>query len=214
MLGESHTMTSHGKRKRDHPAEDTLADLAENRLGSDLRTELLAHVDACGRCRKRLEAVTVLLSRLAGGNLESPPEWLSAWAADLPRSHPRRVPRPARSRLRLAFDSMVLKPAGVRGQATRPRRLVFRSGPVDIDLEIDARPDGSLILNGQILDSSVPGGRLFDSGTVAIKSGRSVVARSPLSELGMFRIAAPGSGTFSLSIESRDFNCGIPSLEI
>lgn len=65
----------------------------------------------------------------------------------------------ARSRIAVLFDSF-LQPAfeGVRSASLGTRQMLYRADPFQVDLQIEAKPDGNhLIVTGQLLDLSNPG---------------------------------------------------------
>lgn len=161
------------------------------------------------------ETVEARLSRFLHEPLETPPDWLMAWAEDLPRSHPRRVARGLMQALTLSFDSWALLPMGARSGADRKRRLVYRAGQVDLDLEIEALGGAAQrVLRGQILDAAIPGGRTFTTGEVRLLRGRRSVARTTLRPAGDFTFAAVTSERYTLQIEAPGFRCRVAGLDL
>lgn len=163
--------------------------------------------------------VESLLHKLLTEPLDSPPDWLAAWAEDLPRSHPRRVPRGLIQALTLTFDSWQMVPVGARSGPDRNRRLVFRAGSIDVDLEIEALGaargrEAQRIVRGQILDAGIPGGRTFTAGEVRLVRGRRAVARAPLSERGDFTLPAVSAERYALHVEAPGFRCRVAAIEL
>lgn len=161
------------------------------------------------------EMLEARLARTLREPLESPPEWLMNWAEDLPRSHPRRVARGVRQALTLAFDSWALIPVGARSGADQKRRLVFRSGKVDLDLEVEALGAAAQrVLRGQVLDAGIPGGRTFATGEVRLLRGTKPVASTTLHPSGDFTFQAVASERYTLQIDAPGFRCRVAGLEL
>lgn len=163
--------------------------------------------------------VESLLHKLLTEPLDAPPDWLAAWAEDLPRSHPRRVPRGLIQALTLSFDSWQMVPVGARSGPDRNRRLVFRAGSIDVDLEIEALGaargrEAQRIVRGQILDAGIPGGRTFTAGEVRLVRGRRAVARAPLGERGDFTLPAVSAERYALHVEAPGFRCRVAAIEL
>lgn len=160
-----------------------------------------------------------LLRKLLKEPLDTPPDWLVAWAEDLPQAHPRRVPRGLIQALTLTFDSWQMVPVGARSGPDRTRRMVFRAGSIDVDLEIEpiGGPRGretQRVIRGQILDSGVPGGRTFRTGEVKLLRGRRAVACVALNERGDFTLPAVAAERYALYVEAPGFRCRVTALEL
>lgn len=161
------------------------------------------------------ESLEIRLSRALREPLEAPPDWLMAWGEDLPRSHPRKLARGVLQTLALSFDSWALLPVGARSGAERKRRLVYRAGEVDLDLEVEARgSESTCTVRGQILDAGIPGGRTFTAGEVRLFRGRRPVARAALQPSGDFAFPAVASQRYTLQIDAPGFRCRVAGLEL
>jgi anti-sigma factor RsiW len=191
----------------EHTNDSSLLDRIEGRLGRQENLAIDVHLKDCPRCRKRAKELEAVVTPLLRRSLVTTPSWLRNWSEDLPQSHPRRVARATSRLLRLTFDSWALKLAGARSVASGVRRLVFRSGPVDLDLQIETGPAGRLRLRGQVLDGSIPGGRTFAAGQVEVRSGRRSAGTSPLGRRGDFVLADLAPGTYEVRITARGLLC-------
>ena len=159
--------------KSGHPETADLLDRIEGRLTPERLEEVESHLVGCRRCRKSLDELIRVTGLLAVSTLESPPEWLANWADDRPRDEPRKAPRRMEPILRLVLDSWQLQPMGARGTAPSSRRLLYRTGSVDLDIELDLGRGGrTATIQGQILDATVAGGRQFSAGHVRLLAGR------------------------------------------
>lgn len=201
-------------RNSDHPEVDILLDHAEKRLAGAEARRVAEHLESCRRCRGRLEELGHLASSLGGPLIEAPPEWLANWADDLPRMHPRRAPARGFPSFRLVFDSWQAATVGARGATQTSRRLLFRAGSVDLDIELEI-PAGrtDAVIQGQVLDASVPGGRVFEKGEARLVSGRRTVMRAPLDAHGRFRLSGVPRRRYQLHLQATGFKLQLPEIE-
>ena len=178
----------------DHPEAGVLLDFAESRLDSGSSIAVSAHLEGCRRCRGKIEELRRLTAAIPGRHLEQPPEWLANWADDLPRLHPR--PRPVENR-----------PALARSVGAAPRRLVYRAGTSDLDLEIEPSAPGHVRLFGQILD----GGAGTRKGAVKVLRGGRTIARATIDAEGRFSVERRPSGkSCTLLVETADLKLELP----
>jgi hypothetical protein len=92
----------------------------------------------------------------------------------------------------LAYDSAAAsEPAGVRGNATRPRQLTFESGDTTLEVELSGRE-----LLGQVL----PGRRV----RVRLSTPDGPGPELDSDDRGRFRVAEVPSGVFRLSYDAHD----------
>ena len=103
--------------------------------------------------------------------------------------------RSAKPASELLFDSLAQAlPAGARRSVVSARQLLYRVGPIYIDMEIDkeATSDQASIV-GQMLDSSRPGHPLAGVPVVLLDQGR-----------GVARTLTNGNGEFHLDFAMKD----------
>jgi len=201
--------------KTGHPETGELLDQLEGRLALDRLREVATHVLACRRCQRSIEELKRVTNSLGASTLESPPEWLANWADDRPRDQPKKVPKGLMPILRLVLDSWRLEPLGARGVAPSSRRLLYRAGSVDLDIELDlGRAGRTATVRGQILDATVTGGRQFSEGHVRLLAGRRLVVKVPLGTRGDFRLSDVPRRVYHLNIAAAGFRVRVDSFEI
>jgi hypothetical protein len=98
------------------------------------------------------------------------------------------------------FDSF-LQPmqAGTRSSGLRTRQMLYRADPYQIDIQIEAKPEGNrLIVTGQLLDVSSPGvvGRDVK---VTLSNHRGNVIHTVTNQFGEFRSEIENTGDLELS---------------
>jgi CheY-like chemotaxis protein len=96
---------------------------------------------------------------------------------------------PAGRLAKLIFDSFGQPlPAGVRSFQGAPRHLVFRSGPILVDVRLEAAHHGNpASLAGQVLDHSNPG-RVMKDISISVRSGPQEIAFATTNQLGEFHL--------------------------
>jgi hypothetical protein len=98
------------------------------------------------------------------------------------------------------FDSF-LQPAlvGARSTCTGMRQMLYRADPYQVDIQIEARPDGNrLVITGQLLDVSRPE-TVAKEIPVKISNRRGAVVHTVTSEFGEFRTEIANSGDLEIS---------------
>jgi hypothetical protein len=104
------------------------------------------------------------------------------------------------SSLEVLFDSC-LHPTrgGARSSGPGTRQVLYRAEPYQIDIQIEAKPEGNrLIVTGQLLDVSLPGivGRDVK---ITLSNYRGNVIHTITNQLGEFRAEIENSGDLELS---------------
>lgn len=93
--------------------------------------------------------------------------------------------------------------AGARASGLGTRQMLYRSDPYQIDLQIEARPDGRrLAVTGQLLDVSGPGTVGRDV-AVQVSNRRGTAVQLVTNEFGEFRGEVENTGDLELSIVGR-----------
>jgi CheY-like chemotaxis protein len=118
---------------------------------------------------------------------------------------------------RLSFDSIRQRlPAEVRASHARSRRLLYKYGSLEVDLQIEPRGGfNSLALAGQILDSARVD-RKFDSVPVVLHGRKRVVAQTTANQFGEFVLDFRLESTLRLEIgisETQRLSVALPNLE-
>ena len=140
-----------------HPTVEVLIDHIENKWSSPGASDLDAHLEVCGTCRRKVAEFREVLEFLAEDGQNEPPRDLLDWAIGVfqPVLH---LPKSASPRLRRiakrVFDSFEQPvPAGARSAAgVSPRHLLYQADGIDVDVRVESSKDEDhLTLVGQIL---------------------------------------------------------------
>lgn len=121
----------------------------------------------------------------------------------------------------LLFDSF-LQPmlAGARAGSMGTRQMLYRTDPYQIDIQIEAKPEGNqLMVTGQLLDASSPGIAGRDV-RITISNHRGSVFHTVTNQFGEFRgeiensgdleLSFPGAGEKSIAISLRNALGNLP----
>ena len=112
-------------------------------------------------------------------------------------------PNKATGCVELLFDSL-MQPAysGARTAGTGIRQMLYRADSFQIDLQIEARPGGRLIIvTGQVLDVSRP--EIIGSGLqVTLSNRRGNLVHAMTNEFGEFHVEIQNSGNLELTLRS------------
>lgn len=109
----------------------------------------------------------------------------------------------AKGMLALLFDSFRQPlPAGVRSTGTAPRRMLYATEALKIDVQVEPQADGqTIVVTGQLLDLRQPGAVVRDMKvTLSNRRGRTVEAST--NEFGEFREEIENSGDLELMFPS------------
>ena len=113
--------------------------------------------------------------------------------------------KPSGSLVEILFDSL-MQPAlgGARSSAAGPRQMLYRADSYQIDIQIEAKPDGNLlVVTGQLMDVSIP--EIVSRGTeITLSDGRGNSAQLLTNEFGEFRGEIANSGDLRLSVVRRN----------
>jgi hypothetical protein len=172
-----------------HFPEQDWIDHARQVNGSEQRAAMQKHLDeGCFECGKTLELWRRIVTLTQNQYLIEPPDW-AVRTVQASFSLRKLVPFPAGT-LELAsllFDSALqpMAAAGVRGSAAFPQ-LLYKSGSVCIDMRVQPKPGSdSIILMGQLLDSSKPGHGIGGIPVSLLCEG-DTVSRNQTNDLGEF----------------------------
>lgn len=144
-----------------HFTTEEWIDFVNRAVSPGYSEEMERHLkEGCKRC---LETVSmwqrVHKSASAEGNYQPPDDAVRVAKAGFGAAGLKGQRKESRSRISVLFDSF-LQPVveGARSAATDLRQMLYRADPFQIDLQIEAKPDGNdLMVTGQLLDLSNPG---------------------------------------------------------
>ena len=110
-----------------------------------------------------------------------------------------------RNSVQLLYDSFVQPAtAGTRSVGLHVRQMLYRADPYQIDLQVEAEPDGNrLIVTGQLIDARLPD--IADPGVqVTLSDGRGNIVNTLTNQFGEFRAELNRSGDLDLTFVGRD----------
>lgn len=187
-----------------------IADLAEDRVAPDMRTESMAHISSCSHCAEKLRRLDEVVRLMASDRSTDAPRDVVAYAMNIFSSRAKSSKQSLKRRIlaALSFDSSLNEaPAfGVRSGQTGSRQLIYSAEESDIDLRITLNDD-MWVVAGQILREDCAGGR------VEIE-GLSGSAAATLNELCEFTFPAVPPGNYILRVNMTDVEVELPQLEL
>ena len=184
-----------------------LADLAEDKLPANERTESLDHVSSCSRCGSELQRLGSLITAMRTDTSEDAPRDVIAHAFNIFRQRETQPSLLRRIVAALSFDSRALTPAfGVRAGQSAVRQLLYEAEDNELDLRLVAVGE-QWVIAGQVLGASCAGGQ------VELASDSAIVAAS-LNDLCEFKLAAVPAGSYRLRLRLEDVEIEVPQLEL
>jgi hypothetical protein len=98
------------------------------------------------------------------------------------------------------FDSLLQPmPVGARSSGLGTRQMLYRADPYQIDIQIEAKPEGNrLMVTGQLLDVSSPGTVGRDV-KITLSNRRGNIIRTVTNQFGEFRGEVENTGDLELS---------------
>jgi hypothetical protein len=192
-----------------HLSVETLADLAEDRLGAEVQETALAHIATCSACDKGLLELRHLMRTMRSDRGEDVPgEVLNAaidiFSRQLQLTTPSSIRRIVAT---LTFDSLKSTPAfGMRSGQASSRQLLYSAEESDLDLRITLENDQCVVAGQVLRDSCI-------EGLVEI-SGASGFAETSLNELCEFIFPALPLGNYQLRVKMGDVEIEVPELEL
>ncbi len=188
-------------RPRDtHPTLRHLADVHDGVAAGASARRTRAHLDqGCAPCRRRAARLGSVLAVFAAGAPEEPPAALTRRVLGMLRAAGFEAPAGLDAEvLVLAADSAEAGLAGVRSAPGAVRRVLYRGGADEVDLELRARVSGIDVL-GQVLPTDPAAAPPRDEGVVrATVDGRRHEA--PLRADGRFTLRGLSAGWLVLEI--------------
>jgi hypothetical protein len=189
------------------------ADFVRGLAGPEIAKEMEEHAGKCESCAAEVAAwSTVSLAMRRERTYEPPSSVVRVAKAAMATAGPE--PAPSRTRIfaQLVFDSLTQASAGgVRGAMSGPRQLLYRAGPVVIDMRLEDREGGDRhSLVGQVLSSENSEEGLNEM-PVHLMCGRSEVAKTRTNLFGEFQLEYENAKDLQVFLElSHDKDVFIP----
>ena len=183
-----------------HVTTEEGIDLANQVLSPSQRLALEGHLECgCERCMKAISRWRRVRRMAAAETSYQPPKEAVRIAKAAFAGSPWARARKASGIIEVLFDSF-LQPAleGVRSAGAGTRRMLYRAGPFQVDLQIEAPAGGgSVVVTGQLLDLRDP--EIVGSHVPLMLSNlRGRVIRATTNQFGEFREEIEGTGDLEL----------------
>lgn len=192
-----------------HIPFDRLVDLAEGRLPTEERDQLLAHIASNPQAAAEFAELERMLDLMRSDDMEDAPSYVVSRANRLMRQKKSgEVAQPnliQRLVALLKFDSaMAPAAAGIRSVQSDVRQMLYSAEGYDIDLRVMPTGD-TWMVSGQLLGPSAQG--------QAMLQGPATVY-ADLNELSEFNLDGVPSGQYTLTLHLEDVDIDIDSLDI
>jgi hypothetical protein len=185
-----------------HFTTEEWVDLVNQVASTGQRKAMQKHLESgCKRCMETVALwQKVCNAAAAEANYQPPADSVRVAKATFATSGWAAKPKKAGISIELLFDSF-LQPAlaGARSAATGMRQMLYRADPYQVDVQIEAKPEGHrLIVTGQLLDVSRPD--VVGSETrVTMSNRRGAIVHTMTNQFGEFRGEIENSGDLELS---------------
>jgi hypothetical protein len=187
-----------------HFTDERWLDFARRLLPEGDERHMQSHLDegcaSCSEVYRTWQSVYRIVSRESAYQPDD--TLVNAVKRKYSGTFPRRAGPDALARLaELVFDSLwspVTAAAGVRSIASSARHLLYRSGPLAIDVRLN-RHDGSLVsIAGQVMERA---GAEFGDHDVQVLRGDAVLSRTTTNEFGEFQATVDHGPGIRIRIE-------------
>jgi hypothetical protein len=186
-----------------HFSLEQWADFANENVSANERAFMERHLEmGCSRCT-HVFAEWQSLKRFAvqESQNDAPRDVVAFVKAAFKTLNPGRAPGIVEMLAQLVFDSFQ-RPAlaGVRSGSPDSRCLLYRAGPVLIDLNLNlAHSSGHITLQGQVMDSETEAKGIQEI-PVLLQSGQETVARTQTNEFGEFQLECDARKSLQISV--------------
>jgi hypothetical protein len=186
-----------------HFSLENWADFANHKVSVDERASMERHLEmGCSHCSHVIAEWQSLKRFAAQESQNNPPGDVVAFVkAAFKALRPRRAPGIVETLAELVFDSF-RQPAlaMVRSCAVDSRCLLYRAGPVLIDLNLNlTQSSGHIALQGQVMDSETEG-KGIEEISVLLQSGQETIARTQTNEFGEFQLECDARKSLQISV--------------
>lgn len=191
-----------GERIMKHFTTEEWVDFVNQVASSSQQTAMQKHLESgCKACRKMVDLWQKVRRTAAAERSYQPPADSVRAAKAAFAAVGRAVPaKESGGLIEMLFDSF-LQPAvaGSRSAGVGMRQMLYRADPYQIDLQIEAKPEGNrLTVTGQLLDVTRPDFAGSDI-QVTLSNRRGSVVHTTTNQFGEFRSEIDFSGDLELS---------------
>jgi hypothetical protein len=186
-----------------HFSLEEWADFTNQNVGRDKQTFMEHHLEAsCSHCERIISSWRSLKDFGLQESQIEVPQGAVALAKAAFLTH-RKRPKPGALAVfaQLIFDSFRQPElAGVRSGSADSRCLLYRAGPVLIDLSLDlTQQSGHVALQGQVMDSETEA-KGIEEIPVSLQSGQETLAHTQTNEFGEFELACNARKSLQVSV--------------
>jgi len=186
-----------------HFSLEKWTDFANQNVTTDEQVAMQKHLDTgCSRCNRLLVNWSSLKDFASRESKNEPPRDALAFVKSAFLTvRPTRTPRIMTIFAQLVFDSgRQAAPAGVRRDLPDTRSLLYKAGPVFIDLSVNtAHSSGHIALLGQVMDSETKT-KGIEQIPLLLQSGQETLARTVTNEFGEFALECEARRSLQLSV--------------
>lgn len=187
----------------EHFSLEKWADFANQNVTPDERASMQRHLETgCSRC-SRVIAEWHLLKNFASheSKNEAPRDVLAFVKSVFDTLGPRRPSGIMTTLAELVFDNTHQTAlAGVRRGSVDSRCLLYKAGPVFIDLSLDLKQSsGHIALQGQVMDSDTKTKGIVEI-PVLLQSGQETLARTLTNEFGEFALECEARKSLQIAV--------------
>ena len=185
-----------------HFTTEEWIDFVNQLATSGKKLEMQQHLDSgCKRCQETIDLwQKVRKTGAAERNYQPPADIVCAAKAAFATAGWAAKPERAPGLIELLFDSF-LQPAlaGARSAGTGMRQMLYRAGPYQVDVQIEAKPEGNrLVVTGQVLNVSRTD-FVVSALQVTLSNRRGSTVHAVTNQFGEFRGEIDSSGDLELS---------------
>ncbi len=186
-----------------HFSLEKWADFANQKVSAGERTSMEYHLEmGCPQCTGIIaEWESLKCFAVQESHNDAPGDVVAFVKAAFKTLSPRRAPGIAATLAQLVFDSFQQPAlAGVRSGSPDSRSMVYRAGPVLIDLNLNlTQSSRHIALQGQVMDSETTA-KGIEEIPVLLQSGQETIARTQTNEFGEFRLECDARKSLQISV--------------
>jgi hypothetical protein len=187
-----------------HFSVENWADFVNQNVSSGERKSMGRHLETgCPQCAHVIAEWQVLKRFAVQESQNEAPETVVALVkAAFKTQGPRPVPGIMETLAELVFDSF-REPtlAGVRSGSVDSRCLLYRAGPVLIDLNLNlSQSSGHIDLQGQVMDSETTDAKGIEEIPVLLQSGQETIAHTQTNQFGEFQLECEARKSLQISV--------------
>lgn len=196
------TEKGNGGTEMNHFSTEEWIDFVNQAASSDQRKAMKEHLESgCRRCTETVALWQKVRNMAAAeASYQPPAESLRIAKAAFATAGWAVKPKKLGGLIEVLFDSFLHPaPAGARSVAVGARQMLYRADPYQVDVQIEAKPEGNrMLITGQLLDVSRPD-VMGSEIQVTLSNRRGAIVHTVTNKFGEFRVEIDNSGDLELS---------------